>query len=373
MRQEIQDLVEVSRRYGIDMDYVIAGGGNTSFKDSKQIWVKASGTSMAGIDENGFVCLDRLKLKILSEKTYSSDSTEREAQVKQDLSNAILYPQDKRPSVETSMHEIIDFPFVVHTHPAMVCGLLCAQDSKEMVERLFGADCLYIEYTDPGYVLFKAVDNALQDYREVNGTDPHIIFLENHGVFVAADRVEKIDEIYRDIAETISANISVIPDNSNERQEPLLDTVSKLLAGHSETSGCVSLQLANNLTDRFVSGGSAFDGISIPFTPDNIVYCKSKYLFVSEIESVLPELLEFRDKNGFLPKVIAVEGAGIIALEEKEQSARIVLEVFEDMMKVCVYTENFGGPRPMSPSQISFIDNWEVENYRRQVSKKIGS
>jgi len=369
MRQEIHQLVEVSRRYGSDPDYVIAGGGNTSFKDTGRIWVRASGSSMADIDENGFVCLDREKLKILSEKAYSSDNTEREAQVKQDLANAIEYPQDKRPSVETSMHEIINHPFVVHTHPAMVCGLLCAQESKEMVNRLFAEDCLYIEYTDPGYVLFKAVDNALQDYREVKGTDPHIIFLENHGVFVAADRVEKIDEIYRDIAETISANISVIPDNSNERQVPLLDTVSKLLKGHSKTSGCVSLQLANNLTDRFVSGRSAFDAVSIPFTPDNIVYCKSKYLFVQEVESVIPQIQQFREKNGFLPKVIAVEGAGIIALEENEQSARIVLEVFEDMMKVCVYTGNFGGPHPMTPSQISFIDNWEVENYRRQVSK----
>ncbi|MEE4257312.1 MAG: class II aldolase/adducin family protein, partial [Bacteroidales bacterium] len=310
MRQEIHDLVEVSRKYGSDPDYVIAGGGNTSFKDTRRIWVKASGSSMADIDEKGFVCLDREKLKILSEKAYSSDSAEREAQVKQDLANAIEYPQDKRPSVETSMHEIIDFPFVVHTHPAMVCGLLCAQKSKEMVDRLFGKDSLYIEYTDPGYVLFKAVDNALHEYRELKGTDPHIIFLENHGVFVAADTIEKIDEIYRDIVNTISASISVNPDNSNKRQDKVLNEVSESLANHPETSSYITLQLANTLTDRFVEGRSAFDAVSIPFTPDNIVYCKSKYLFVSEIESVIPQIQEFREKHGFLPKVIAVEGAG---------------------------------------------------------------
>ena len=39
----IKQLVEVSRKYGSDSRYVIAGGGNTSYKNDKKIWVKASG------------------------------------------------------------------------------------------------------------------------------------------------------------------------------------------------------------------------------------------------------------------------------------------------------------------------------------------
>ena len=44
-------------------------------------------------------------------------------------------------------------------------------------------------------------------------------------------------------------------------------------------------------------------------------------------------------------------------------------EVFEDWMKISYLSENFGGPHFMSERDISFIDNWEVENYRRQISK----
>ncbi len=44
-------------------------------------------------------------------------------------------------------------------------------------------------------------------------------------------------------------------------------------------------------------------------------------------------------------------------------------EVFEDWMKISFLSENFGGPHFMSERDISFIDNWEVENYRRQVAK----
>ena len=43
MNREIKDLLEISRFYGTDKNFVIAGGGNTSFKNDSTIWVKASG------------------------------------------------------------------------------------------------------------------------------------------------------------------------------------------------------------------------------------------------------------------------------------------------------------------------------------------
>ena len=110
MNPEIKDLIEISRYYGCNKEYVIAGGGNTSFKNDQYIWVKASGTSLASIDEKGFVKLSREKLRIISTKTYSDDVIKRESEVKADLYAAITENQEGRPSVETSLHEIIHMP-----------------------------------------------------------------------------------------------------------------------------------------------------------------------------------------------------------------------------------------------------------------------
>ena len=63
MVKYINDLIRISRFYGSRKDFVIAGGGNTSFKDDECIWVKASGFSMADIDAHGFVQLYRDKVK----------------------------------------------------------------------------------------------------------------------------------------------------------------------------------------------------------------------------------------------------------------------------------------------------------------------
>ena len=101
--KEIDNLIAVSRKYGADSRFVIAGGGNTSYKDATHLWVKASGHALATIDEEGFAVMDRARLDAMATKTYPADATEREARVKEDLADANL-TRGRRPSVETSLH-----------------------------------------------------------------------------------------------------------------------------------------------------------------------------------------------------------------------------------------------------------------------------
>ena len=115
----VQDLIQISQFYGKDSRFVIAGGGNTSYKTADKLWVKASGSALATITEDGFAVLDRQKLQVLSERQYSENTAEREEQVKNDLAAACI-SQGKRPSVETSMHNVINYAFVVHLHPTAV-------------------------------------------------------------------------------------------------------------------------------------------------------------------------------------------------------------------------------------------------------------
>jgi len=206
--KEIQELIDLSQFYGKNSDFVIAGGGNTSFKNTEFLWVKASGTTLAKIAENGFAVLDRDKLAQIALKKYSNNSDRREQEIKTDLFRACVEPEKMlRPSVETSLHDIIRYRFVVHTHPTLVNALLCSQHAEKEAKNLFGNDALYISYTDPGYVLFKKVESELQKYRETHDADPHIILLENHGIFVSADTTDEIRKIYEDVMSKIEAKI----------------------------------------------------------------------------------------------------------------------------------------------------------------------
>jgi rhamnose utilization protein RhaD (predicted bifunctional aldolase and dehydrogenase)/NAD(P)-dependent dehydrogenase (short-subunit alcohol dehydrogenase family) len=371
---EIENLIEISRYYGVDSRFVIAGGGNTSFKNAERLWVKASGSSLATITEEGFAVLDREKLSVLSQRTYSADSAEREEQVKNDLSNACI-SKGKRPSVETSMHNAIGFSYVVHLHPTLVNGLMCSNNAESDLRKLFGDKALYIPYTDPGYVLFKVVEDSIAAHRKTFGEEPSVIWLQNHGIFVAADSIGEIKSIYAAIIETLERAIAKpLPAEARALPPSITQTIPGLrmiLSG----DGLKTLKVRTNALVEFFSDSEANQArIARPFTPDAIVYCKSNVVFIDEAdpEAILAcaakEIPVFFKRHGYLPKVIVITGIGLVAVGDNAAQCDIILDVFEDAMKIAYLAASFGGEHPMTQAQIDFIDNWEVENYRRAVA-----
>ncbi len=375
MEKEIKDLVEVSRLFGADPSFVIAGGGNTSYKNEEKIWIKASGISLATIDENGFVSLSREKLSKISRKQYSEDPLLRENEVKTDLHEAIVSPKNLRPSVETSLHDLIDYKYIVHTHPTKVNGLMCSNSAEDSCKSLFGNKALFVPYTDPGYILFKRVAEGIRRFREANGFEPQIIFLENHGVFVGANTTQEIEQIYAEIMTALEKKIGQrLP--GTERTAIFPEMIGKIEDLHPGYKGFTAKGIKSELIDRYISDATAFEKACKSFTPDDIVYCKAHYLYIpaqknepENLRVASEKVAEYFGKYGYLPKVLALQKTGIIAVEESLKSALNVLDVYENILKISFYSENFGGPKFMNEEQIAFIDNWEVENYRRKIAK----
>lgn len=362
----IEQLVVISRKYGADSRYVIAGGGNTSFKTADKLWVKASGHALATIGEDGFAVLDRSKLAPMGTKVYSADVAEREAQVKEDLASANL-TKDRRPSVETSLHDCIDYAFVVHLHPTLVNGLMCSANAANVCDELF-PEALYIEYTDPGYTLFKKVYDRLQAWKAAKGSQPQVIFLQNHGVFVGADTPQEIEAIYDGIIGRLEGRVKALP----EGESPVCDCVTEVLPVIRQVlsrggRGLKTLQVTSNaLTDWALENPGL---VKVPFTPDIIVYCKSEYLVLeADVTEAEKQIEAYVERRGHTPKVLLVKGIGLIAVGDHAKNAGIITEVFLDAIKVAWYAASFGGAHGMEPSWIRFIDTWEVENYRRKVA-----
>lgn len=386
--KQIEDLIAISRKFGQDSRFVIAGGGNTSYKDENRLWVKASGHALATITEDGFAVLDRALLNEMGEKAYNEDTAIREEQVKNDLSVACI-TKDRRPSVETSLHNCMGFAFVVHLHPTLVNGLMCSVNAEAACKEIF-PDALYIEYTDPGYTLFKKVYDRIKAYKAEKGKEPQVIFLQNHGIFVGGDTTAEIEGIYSEVLGKLEAKVAALPEGDTAVSETVTDVVPAIRQMLSRSGrGFKTLKVTKNaLVDFFIDGcsvtstGSAtdcpgksdFDKIAKPFTPDIIVYCKSSYIFIEAesdeeiLKQAEKEIEAFVSGKGYTPKVLLIKGIGLIAVGDSSRNAQIITDVFTDAMKVAFYAQSFGGEHPMERAWIDFIDNWEVENYRRKVA-----
>lgn len=386
--KQIEDLIAISRKFGQDSRFVIAGGGNTSYKDENRLWVKASGHALATITEDGFAVLDRALLNEMGEKAYNEDTAIREEQVKNDLSVACI-TKDRRPSVETSLHNCMGFAFVVHLHPTLVNGLMCSVNAEAACKEIF-PDALYIEYTDPGYTLFKKVYDRIKAYKAEKGKEPQVIFLQNHGIFVGGDTTAEIEGIYSEVLGKLEAKVAALPEGDTAVSETVTDVVPAIRQMLSRSGrGFKTLKVTKNaLVDFFIDGcsvtstgsvtdcpgKSGFDKIAKPFTPDIIVYCKSSYIFIEAesdeeiLKQAEEEIEAFVSGKGYTPKVLLIKGIGLIAVGDNSRNAQIITDVFTDAMKVAFYAQSFGGEHPMERAWIDFIDNWEVENYRRKVA-----
>ena len=55
---DLEVIVKLSHEFG-SADYVKGGGGNTSVKNDRTLWVKPSGTTLGGLTTETFVAMNR--------------------------------------------------------------------------------------------------------------------------------------------------------------------------------------------------------------------------------------------------------------------------------------------------------------------------
>jgi rhamnose utilization protein RhaD (predicted bifunctional aldolase and dehydrogenase) len=376
----LQELSAISQFYGANPDYVIAGGGNTSFKDKDFLYIKGSGISLAKAESRDFVKMDRAALAQIWKKSYPADADQRESAVLADMMAAKCPGEEqKRPSVETLLHDLLSFTYVIHTHPSLVNGLTCSQQGEAAARELFAGDndvgSIWIPSINPGYILSLEVKKAVEAFKAARGKTPGIIFLQNHGVFVGADTVDGIKAIYQLIMETLEKKIARKPDFGQSNtvfgiSEKLGQELCSLAV--KENSGLWFFHFERNAEIvKFVKDRRSFAPISSAFTPDHIVYAGSDPLFIEDAENLSGLAAVWKkhfEKTGRLPKIAACQGLGIVGLGNSQKNAETAAELFIDTVKVAVYAESFGGGRFMDDDQISFINNWEVERYRAKQS-----
>ncbi|MCI5779054.1 MAG: SDR family NAD(P)-dependent oxidoreductase [Lentisphaeria bacterium] len=352
---------ELSNRYGADPEFVLAGGGNTSYKDEKFLYVKPSGVSLAKIAEGDFVKMDRAVVRSCFALGEFASKAEREAKVKSLMAFAVV-GEGMRPSVEAPLHEILPFKYVVHTHPALVNGMTCGQDGERRCAELF-PEALWVEYCDPGFILAKTVYDECEKYRAAKGCDPRVIFLQNHGVFVGADTAEEIDAVYSGMMRKLagfcaSAGVDV---------SPVIPAAPDMECVMSLAPGLRGL-LRPDADGRPVTVAALGD-FSIPrgpLTPDHLVYAKAFGVISARPDAA--EIEAFRAGRGYAPRMVQVPGKAVFCAGKSKSAAATVQALALNGARIEKIAAAFGGVHYLSDAQREFIENWEVESYRAKVA-----
>jgi rhamnose utilization protein RhaD (predicted bifunctional aldolase and dehydrogenase) len=385
-------LVALSRYYGADDEFILAGGGNTSMKIGDRLHVKASGHALATIEPEGFVEIDRTALDALLERDLGGDVDEREQLFKDAILAARIEPgKNQRPSVEVVLHHLLPGRYVVHSHPGLVCGFTCCDRGEEILHELFGAEIIWIPFVDPGFVLANRIHTSLAEHAERTGVTNPVVMLQNHGLIVNGETPDDVRRTTDAILAKLAARLAEADDGGTAFGEVsrvdaetatslrgVIEPVLAVMAGAEQPPR--ALQFHDSETVLSLVGGAEGKETAAlgPLSPDQIVYCKSFPLWFDPVEGEAPDqtaqrlhgaIEQHQTDTQFLPLVVLVGGVGLYGVGEGDSDAANAAALYIDAIQVMARARKLGGIRYMTKRDREFIDHWEVESYRRQIAK----
>jgi len=355
----LEELVTLCREFGTP-DYVKGGGGNGSVKDADTLWIKPSGTTMEGLTADSIVAMDRDRIAVVYEEEPPPGVNQREAWVKDSMLAAVREDSSGRPSVEAPLHNSFEARYVIHTHPPIVNAMVCTAKGEEVCQRLF-PDALWMDYVNPGFCLSIAVREAVAGYAAQHGRQPTIVMIENHGIFVSGDTPDEIRATYARVMKALSgeyaaadvqATLPVGPAPSQEATDRAMRVMVEAADGTESGPAVAAVRACGPFA---VPRG--------PLTPDHIVYMKSYALIVQDLT---PDAIRsFIHVHGYYPYVVSTT-EGVYTFGESDKVADLARDLAQDGALIVQLADAFGGVQFMTDVAREFIENWEVESYRKQ-------
>jgi rhamnose utilization protein RhaD (predicted bifunctional aldolase and dehydrogenase) len=198
-----EELVALTRSLGErSRARVILAEGNTSQRlPDGRVVVKASGSSMRTATVEDFVVVDVDPLLELM-----SSPTATQADLTAALDAGEHAGRRRRASIETLVHvaaqAFAPTPFVGHTHPTAVVGLLASVHAATAWHRHVYSDeavvvgrPLYVPYATPGIDLGRVYLEALRQHVDAHGELPTLVLLGNHGIVVNAPTAAGVEAV----------------------------------------------------------------------------------------------------------------------------------------------------------------------------------
>lgn len=389
----LAEMVELSRRFGADAEFVRAGGGNSSAKADGVLYIKPSGVSLATLTEESLIALAIEPLLELLEGGATPGSTPGSDEVLRVAESARLSPADgRRPSVELLFHALLPESIVLHTHPTTINALTCSNGDGKLTAQILGDRALWIPYTNPGLPLARAIrDERSACAQRTGGRASRTILLQNHGLIVGGDTAAEVDELSHGIAARIAEHTAGRPafswgaveridaalaDGIVDALRPalgmLLAVAGRPTAVVFDDSPLAVGAAGSELGRRFARGG--------PLTPDQIVYAGSWPLVIETVPAdgraavtgLQEALAERAIRDVDPPLIVLVAGLGMFTVGGTERQADTARQLYLDATRIAIGAHRLGGVRPLAPSERQFIERWEAEAYRRQVASPTG-
>jgi rhamnose utilization protein RhaD (predicted bifunctional aldolase and dehydrogenase) len=314
------EMLSFCAEIGTNRLLVQGAGGNASWKENNTLWIKASGMWL--VDAKSYNIFLPIDLGQLRENLARNDF---------EVKPLNLSESNLRPSIETFLHVLMPWKFVLHTHSVNILTILVRKNALKEIKDIMKNrnDWVFIDYFKPGSNLARAVHSEL--YKNPLA---HIVFMKNHGLVIGAETVQELSVRLQEIENLFYNEIKynyVLPKNSPE------------IEGYSivDKPEVQALVKHDRLFKRIKEDWVLY--------PDHVIF----------LDAVAKTNIKEKPLNLFLKDV------AVYQKNEITRAAKAQLLCYADVMIRQGYNDQLTS---LSDYEINQLINWDAEKYRKKLN-----
>ncbi len=402
----VEQLVARSNRLGADRRNTNYGGGNTSAKERVAdptsgvpvdvMWVKGSGGDLATLRPEG---LSGLYLDRIRSLAGVYRGPEHEDEMHQLLDYCTFGSEGAAPSIDTSMHGLLEPTHVDHLHPDSIIAIAASADGEALTRECFGDEVAWVPWRRPGFELALQVERLRKQHPELKG-----VILGGHGLTTWADTSDECEKLSLDVIHRAGEFL-----RERGRPEPLgqlrsgfepLDTTERrrraialgpVLRGLASTDGrVVGRWFQDDLVVDFIGREAAPRVVPLGTScPDHFIRTKVRPLLLdvptsASLDEQIARLQELHGEyrkeyeeyyrryadvdtppmRGADPAIFLIPGVGMFACGGDSQTARIAGEFYINAINVIRGAEAVSTYDPVAEAEKFRVEYWMLEELK---------
>ena len=408
----VSDLLGRSNRLGSEARFTNYAGGNTSAKGEipnpatgkpiELLWVKGSGGDLGTLKESGLAVLDLHRFRDLV-NVYPGIDREDEMVALFDFCRFGV--GGAAPSIDTSMHGLVEYQHVDHLHPDSIIALATSVDGKELTKKCFGDEILWVDWRRPGFQLGLDITKLAKENPNARGC-----VLGGHGLTVwgntseecekrAVDTITKAEEFIKKngkkdpFGAKVKANA---PLEEKKRRARAAELAPYLRGIASKDARMMGHFYDNEVVLDFLEGSKLAQLVALGTScPDHFLRTKVSPMLIDtapdapleEVVARAKELHEDYRKNyaayynryatkespamrGADPLIILVPGVGMFSYGKDKQTARVAGEFYINAINVMRGAESLSVYQPITESEKFRIEYWDLEEAKLRRAPK---
>ena len=408
----VEELIKRSNKLGSEPRFTNFAGGNTSAKGvldnpatgekSPVLWVKGSGGDLGTLKESGLAALDLDRFKLLT-NVYRGVEHEDEMVALFDYCRFGL--GGAAPSIDTSMHGLVDYDHVDHLHPDSIIALATSIDGEKLTRECFGDEILWVDWRRPGFQLGLDMAAIAANNPKAKGC-----VLGGHGLTTwgttsqeceerSIEAIEKAEKFIKEkgksepFGESVAKYAALDPAARNARASELAPYLRGIASrdvktlGHFNDSDTVLDFLQGSQMPRLAGLGTS--------CPDHFLRTKVRPMVIEiDPKAPLADVIalanekheqyrkdyeayykKFATKDspamrGADPAIILVPGIGMFAFGKDKQTARVASEFYVNAINVMRGAEALSKYEPIAESEKFRIEYWDLEEAKLKRAPK---